>query len=257
MLDRCMHRLANDAGKILVDIEVEGFVIAGSALLFEKPFKRAQISNQGAPPMGTAKRFWNWTAERYSRQSIADEVSYKKKLEMTQKYLSPDMRVIEFGCGTGATAVMHAPLVKSYHAIDVSENMIEIAREKTTSAQLSNVQLTVGTLEEAKLPDACCEAILGLNILHLVPDLDETLATIARVLASGGRFFSSTVCLNDLQGSLRRLAMAARILPFLPTVGSFSVDEFKGRVERAGFRIDECFEQAPGVVFLIATKESG
>jgi len=104
--------------------------------------------------MGTATRFWNWTAERYSRQAIADEASYHKKLAMTQKYLAPDMRVVEFGCGTGSTAILHAPVVKTYHAIDVSEKMIEIARAKAAEAGLSNISFTVGTLEEANAPDA-------------------------------------------------------------------------------------------------------
>jgi ubiquinone/menaquinone biosynthesis C-methylase UbiE len=204
--------------------------------------------------MGTAKGFWNWTAERYSRQTVADEASYKKKLAMTQNYLSPDMRVVEFGCGTGSTAIMHAPLVKTYHAIDVSENMIEIARNKATQAGLSNLEFTVGTLEEANVPDAGCEAILGLNILHLVPDLDDTLAAVARVLAPGGHFVSSTLCLKNLKGNLRRLALATRILPFLPTVGSFSANDLKRRLEVAGFEIEERFEQIPGVVFLVAVK---
>jgi SAM-dependent methyltransferase len=80
--------------------------------------------------MGTATRFWNWNAERYSRQAIADEASYQKKLAITQKYLTPDMRVVEFGCGTGSTAIVHAPEVKTYDAIDVSEKMVEIGRHE-------------------------------------------------------------------------------------------------------------------------------
>lgn len=205
--------------------------------------------------MGTATGFWNWTAKRYSRQTIADEASYKKKLAMTQKYLTPDMRVVEFGCGTGSTAIEHAPLVKHYHAIDVSEKMIEIAQAKAADAGISNLEFTVGTLEEANAPDESCEAMLGLNILHLVPDLDGTLATVARMLVPGGHFFSSTVCLKNLQGNLWRLALAARVLPFLPTVGMFSVDEFMAQLEKAGFDVLETFEQAPGVVFVAAVNK--
>ncbi len=160
-----------------------------------------------------------------------------------------------FGCGTGSTAVLHAPLVKTYHAIDVSEQMIAIARGKAAEARLSNIEFTIGTLEEANAPDASHEAILGLNILHLVPDLDETLATVARLLVPGGHFFSSTICLRNLKGSLRRLALAARVLPFLPTVGSFSVDGLRTRLGRAGFEIEETFEQSPGVIFLVAVKQ--
>lgn len=205
--------------------------------------------------MSTAKRFWNWTAERYSRQPIADEASYQKKLAITQKYLTPDMRVVEFGCGTGSTAILHAPRVKSYHAIDVSEKMIEIARRKAAEAGLTNLRFTVGTLEEAGLPDASCDAILGLNILHLVPDLDGTLATVARMLRPGGLFFSSTICSKGLEGKLRLLVLATRVLPFLPTVQSFSAEELEGRLAGAGFAIEERFEQRPGVVFLVAVKQ--
>ena len=205
--------------------------------------------------MGTATRFWNWTAERYSGQAIADEASYAKKLAMTQKFLAPQMNIVEFGCGTGSTAILHAPLVKTYHAIDVSEKMIEIARAKAAEANVPNIEFTVGTLEEANIQDASCEALLGLNVLHLVPDLYGTLATVARMLASGGHFFSSTICLQNLTGSLRHLALAARFLPFLPTVGSFSVDDLKRRIENAGFAIVEDFEQAPGVIFLVAVKQ--
>lgn len=204
--------------------------------------------------MGTATRFWNWTAERYARQAIADPAGYEKKLAITRKYLTPGMRVVEFGCGTGSTAILHAPAVESYHAIDVSEKMIEIARGKAAEAGLTNMRFTVGTLEQAELPDASCDAALGLNVLHLVPDLDATLATVARALTPGGHFFSSTVCLKDLQGRLRLLAGAARWLPFLPTVGAFSVQELEARLAGAGFSIHERFLQRPGVVFLVAVK---
>jgi ubiquinone/menaquinone biosynthesis C-methylase UbiE len=205
--------------------------------------------------MGTATRFWNWNAERYSRQNIADEASYRKKLAITQKYLTPDMRVVEFGCGTGATAIVHAPEVKAYEAVDVSEKMVEIGRAKAAEAGLSNLTFTVGTLEEARAQDASCDAILGLNILHLVPDLDGTIATVARMLKPGGHFFSSTLCLKDLQGNLRLLGLATRALPFLPTVGSFSVEDLVTSLESAGFTIEERFEQRPGVVFLVAVKK--
>ena len=71
----------------------------------------------------------------------------------------------------------------------------------------------------------------------------------------GRFFFSSTICLKNLQGNLRWLAFAARVLPFLPTVGSFSVDDLKRRMASAGFAIEETFEQSPGVVFLVAVKQ--
>lgn len=44
-------------------------------------------------------------AKRYARQPIADEAAYRRKLEVTRTYFRPDMHVLEFGCGTGSTAL--------------------------------------------------------------------------------------------------------------------------------------------------------
>ena len=69
----------------------------------------------------------------YSRRPVADEAAYQHKLEKTREYLTPEMSVFEFGCGTGTTGIHHAPYVKSVRAIDVSKNMIDIARGKAAS----------------------------------------------------------------------------------------------------------------------------
>ena len=77
--------------------------------------------------MDQSARFWDKIAERYSKRPIADEAAYQKKLQVTREYLRPDMEVLEFGCGTGSTAITHAPCVKHIHAIDISPKMIMLS----------------------------------------------------------------------------------------------------------------------------------
>ena len=60
--------------------------------------------------MEVSPRFWDKIAVKYSRRPIADEASYQKKLEKSQAYFRPDTEVLEFGCGTGGTAIIHAPV---------------------------------------------------------------------------------------------------------------------------------------------------
>jgi cyclopropane fatty-acyl-phospholipid synthase-like methyltransferase len=60
--------------------------------------------------------FWNKLADKYSRRPVADEAAYKKKLEVTRKYFEPNMEVLEIGCGTGSTAIAHAPFVRHIRA---------------------------------------------------------------------------------------------------------------------------------------------
>jgi ubiquinone/menaquinone biosynthesis C-methylase UbiE len=57
--------------------------------------------------MAQATQFWNKIAEKYSQQPIADEAAYQKKLAVTRDYFRPDMEVLEIGCGTGSTAILH------------------------------------------------------------------------------------------------------------------------------------------------------
>ena len=48
--------------------------------------------------MSGSGRFWDRSAERYSKRPVADEASYQKKLAITREYFRPDMQVLEFGC---------------------------------------------------------------------------------------------------------------------------------------------------------------
>ncbi len=89
--------------------------------------------------MGTPARFWDRIADRYSRSKISDEDAYRKKLELTRGYFTPESNVLELGCGTGGTAILHAPHVKHYRATDISGRMIEIAEERQAAADVENL----------------------------------------------------------------------------------------------------------------------
>ena len=43
---------------------------------------------------GSATKFWDGIAKKYSKQPIADEAAYEKKLEVTRQYFRPDMEVL-------------------------------------------------------------------------------------------------------------------------------------------------------------------
>ena len=105
--------------------------------------------------MDKSARLWDRFAGRYSKQPIADESAYQKKLQVTREYLRPDMDILEFGCGTGSTAIIHAPYVKHIHAIDISSKMIEIAREKAAVAKVENVIFEQTRSEERRVGKEC------------------------------------------------------------------------------------------------------
>ena len=138
--------------------------------------------------MDQSARFWDKIAERYSKRPIADEAAYQKKLQVTREYFRPDMEVLEFGCGTGSTAITHAPYVKHIQAIDISSKMIEIAQGKADAKNVKNVTFEQSTIEEFSVSDQTLDAVLGLSILHLLDNKEEIIAKV-HINAQTGRHF--------------------------------------------------------------------
>ena len=126
--------------------------------------------------MDQSAKFWDKIAERYSVKPIADEEAYQKKLQVTREYFRPEMELLEFGCGTGSTAIAHAPYVKHIQAIDISSKMLEIAQGKADAKNIENVSFKRSTIDEFNVPEQTMDVVLGLSILHLLDNRDAVIA---------------------------------------------------------------------------------
>jgi len=209
----------------------------------------------GKPVMSQSARFWDRVAERYARSPVADEAAYRKKLQVTQDYLRPDMEVLEFGCGTGSTALIHAPHVKHIRAIDISSKMIEIARGKADAGRVDNVTFEVSTIEAFDVADETFDAVLGLSILHLLEDKEAVIAKVHRMLKPGGVFVTSTACLGDTMKFFKLIGPIGAFLGLIPTVKVFTRQELEDSITDAGFSIDHRWQPGKGkAVFIVAKK---
>ncbi len=203
-----------------------------------------------------AARFWDRIATRYARQPIADEAAYQKKLEVTREYLRPDMEVLEIGCGTGSTAILHAPYVKHIRAIDISSKMIEIAQAKADAQGITNVSFEQSAIDALSLPDLTLDAVLALSLLHLLENREEVIARVYRALKPGGIFVTSTACLGDtILKYIKLIVPIGKFLGLMPQVEVFTTKKLEGDLIDAGFRID--YQWQPGknkAVFIVAKK---
>ena len=205
--------------------------------------------------MTHSSRFWDRIAARYARKPVADEAAYQKKLAVTREYLRPDMEVLEFGCGTGSTAIVHAPHVKEIRAIDISEKMLEIARSKAEAAGVGNVRFEQSDIDAFTAPDGSFDAVLGLSILHLLEDRNVSIAKVYRMLQPGGVFVSSTVCLGDTMKFFKLIGPIGRFLGVVPLLRVFTVQELVESLEASGFTIDHQWRPGQGRVASIVAKK--
>ena len=198
-------------------------------------------------------RFWDRMAERYARQPIADVAAYQRKLQVTRDYLRPDMEVLEFGCGTGGTAILHAPHVRHIRAIDFSEAMLAIARDKASAAGVDNVHFERADITSFDAPEASFDVVLGLSILHLLADKDAVIAKVFHLLKPGGVFISSTTCIGDTMGAFKFIAPIGKAIGLLPQLDVMTRAELAASLTGAGFAIEQQWQLGRGkAVFIVA-----
>ncbi|MEO1149168.1 MAG: class I SAM-dependent methyltransferase [Cyanobacteria bacterium J06638_22] len=212
--------------------------------------------------MNASAKFWNKIAEGYSRQPIADEAAYQKKLQVAREYFQPSMEVLEFGCGTGSTAIAHAPYVQHIRAIDFSANMIAIAQAKADAQNIQNVTFEQASIDELIVPDRTYDAVLGLNVLHLLENKEAAIAKVYNMLQPGGVFITSTLCLGDTMAWFKLIAPIGKALRLFPLVKVFTIKDLEKRLTDAGFAIDYQWQagdyKSPigkaEIVFIVAKK---
>ena len=211
--------------------------------------------NTHRSPSSSVGKFWDRVADKYSRQPIANEDAYRHKLARTQDYLTEDSLVLEIGCGTGSTALKHAPLVKEIIATDVSGRMIEIAQDRADASGVGNVRFLQAVASKALASHETYDAVLALNLLHLLPDWRAVVSKARGALKPGGVFVTSTLCLSEQFAWLRYVAPIGRRLGLMPELVHFRRSELKSALRLDGFEIEyEWQADARNGLFLIARK---
>ncbi len=205
--------------------------------------------------MAHPPQFWNKIAEKYAAQPVGDEAAYQRKLATTAALLQPHMHVLEIGCGTGTTALFHAPNVKNYLAIDFSNEMIRIANDKAKAQNAKNLRFEVQSINALNAKEESFDAILGMSILHLLPDHQDVLAEVFRLLKPGGYFFSSTVCIGDGNPIIPFILPLMKAIGKAPYVGNFTSAGLAADIAQAGFVITEQWQPKKGAsLFVVAQK---
>ena len=231
-------------------------------------FQTMTTLQSASPLLGTSARFWDKTAHKYATSAIADMPGYERTLQRVRRRLQRTDYVLELGCGTATTALQLAAATAHYTATDLSPAMVDIARQKLAHAPqevLRVLHLAVAGADAdlpapAQLPQksetatstgqagAGWDVVLAFNLLHLVPDLDHTLAQVVRHLQPGGQFISKTACIAHMNPLVPHVALPLmRLLRLAPPVQVLTEDRLLTAIERSGLTIDSVEHHAtPG-----------
>jgi arsenite methyltransferase len=162
--------------------------------------------------------------------------------------LQPGQTVLDLGSGGGIDVLLSAkrvgPTGKVY-GLDMTDDMLALARENQRKAGATNVEFLKGTIEAIPLPDRSVDVIISNCVINLSVDKDAVLREAFRVLKPGGRFAVSDVVIRgDIPPEIRR----SMELWVGCVAGALHEDEYTSKLKQAGF---ESVELEPWRVYQV------
>jgi ubiquinone/menaquinone biosynthesis C-methylase UbiE len=150
--------------------------------------------------------------------------------------LQPGETVLDLGSGGGIDVLLSArrvgPTGKAY-GLDMTDDMLALARENQRKAGLANVEFLKGEIESIPLPDNSVDVIISNCVINLSADKDKVLAEAFRVLKPGGRFAVSDVVVRD--GDVPSEIRRNMELWIGCVAGALQESEYRSKLQRAGF----------------------
>jgi SAM-dependent methyltransferase len=151
--------------------------------------------------------------------------------------LKPGETVLDLGSGGGIDVLLSAkrvgPSGKAY-GLDMTEEMLALARENQRKAGVANVEFLKGEIENIPLPDSSVDVIISNCAINLSADKDRVLQEAFRVLKPGGRFaVSDIVVRGEVPAAIRRNVE----LWIGCMAGALEENEYLAKLARAGFEV--------------------
>jgi SAM-dependent methyltransferase len=162
--------------------------------------------------------------------------------------LKPGEVVLDLGSGGGIDVLLSArrvgPAGKAY-GLDMTDEMLALARENQRKAGLANVEFLKGEIENIPLPDNTVDVIISNCVINLSADKDRVLAEAFRVLKPGGRLaVSDVVVRGEVPAAIRRSVE----LWIGCVAGALEDEEYRRKLGKAGF---EAIEVEPTRVYRV------
>jgi len=155
--------------------------------------------------LNKSEEFWDKASKNYDKTEERFEYIHKKARENTRKYLRESQIVLDYGCGTGTASCEFASLVEEIYGIDISSEMIRIAKDKLAASEVDNVNFEKADIFDSKYQNESFDVILAFNMLHTVPNPQSVVQRVNDLLKHDGLFISTTPCLGQKMSFLVNL----------------------------------------------------
>lgn len=158
--------------------------------------------------------------------------------------------MLDLGSGGGIDVLLSARRVGPSgfaYGVDMTEEMLDLARANAADAGAANVEFLHGTIEAVPLPAGAVDVVISNCVVNLSTDKQAVIAEMFRVLAAGGRIGISDVVAEDHLSPQQRAERGSHTGCI---AGALSRAEYLDGLQQAGFvdaQVEFTHEVAPGM----------
>ncbi len=149
--------------------------------------------------------------------------------------LKPGEVVLDLGSGAGIDVLLSAKRVGTEgfaYGVDMTDEMLDLARKHQTEAGATNVEFLKGTIEDIPLNADSIDVIISNCVINLSADKPAVLSEMFRVLKPGGRIGIADVVAEDDLSESDRLERGSWVGCI---AGALSFDEYRDGLTAVGF----------------------
>ncbi len=180
------------------------------------------------------KKFWNKFAKLYASFMKKDKGVYDNVCEYIRPYLNRNMNVLELACGSGQLSFNLSKYAKNWIGTDFSEQMILEARKR---GENENLTFEVADATSLSFSDGEFNCVVIANALHIMPEPDEAMREIYRVLKPNGILSAPTFLWKEgTQSKFKKWIMS--VVGF-KMYQEWNKKQFKDFIEKHGFSVVE------------------
>ena len=151
-------------------------------------------------------------------------------------HLASGQKILEIGCGNGIGTLLIEEIFQPRELIatEYDPRLVEIAQMKN---QGTRARVEAGDATALRFQDGEFDAVIGLSVIHHIPNWRDCIAEMHRVIKPGGLLIIKELSLETFQTPIGKIARRIVEHPYDSMLGKV---EFLESLEQKGFRILEC-----------------